>query len=355
MPPPQPRQATPHPAPAPRASQVPYTQAFAQAFAAAGLQAPVMTTPADQAMSLKNLADHLLRTNPAGFGQGAVAHMSSRPVPDIMPHDAFSIAAMPTEHKPTLLCTVCLGMAIEHNPFIECRSCGCTTHLACITGNANVQFYLCPACVDKGLCFLVAVNDVLHRFCCAMSSVTRYTYHPPYNGPGLELPIRIVDGHFRINSRHWLYSRWTKMLGRTHDTSDRNYGGRAICGVWVYNDWQLGYATRRTFSPAAFLSYTLFVETVLLRPPAPGFSIDRINNDMGYVPQNLRWANPAMQTQNQRLRTHSQLPLQRVYPALFSLRTRAMFRKWLEAALRRKRTARRMLNDPIFRGILFGL
>ena len=81
------------------------------------------------------------------------------------------------------------------------------------------------------------------------------------------------------------FTTWQGMIRRCHSPLDRgyeNYGGRGIkvCDAW-----------RESFD--AFLEY--------MGPrPSPKHSIDRIDNDKGYEPGNVRWATTFEQSSNRR-------------------------------------------------------
>jgi hypothetical protein len=80
-----------------------------------------------------------------------------------------------------------------------------------------------------------------------------------------------------------VYAAWAGMRNRCENSRDQayhNYGGR---GIAVCQQWQ-------TF--AAFLSD--------MGEPGPGQSLDRIDNDLGYSPENCRWADKATQGRNRR-------------------------------------------------------
>ncbi len=84
-------------------------------------------------------------------------------------------------------------------------------------------------------------------------------------------------------SRHPLYSTWVNMKHRC--TSPRNpcwhrYGGR---GITVCDSW--------------FNSFETFVNDVGPKP-SPKHSLDRINNELGYCPENCRWATRTEQMNN---------------------------------------------------------
>ena len=66
-----------------------------------------------------------------------------------------------------------------------------------------------------------------------------------------------------------------------------NYGGRGITidSCWVHD----------------YFAYKKYIETVLGPKPDNTASIDRIDNSLGYVPNNLRWASKNEQCENRRL------------------------------------------------------
>jgi hypothetical protein len=83
-----------------------------------------------------------------------------------------------------------------------------------------------------------------------------------------------------------LYDVWKAMRQRCNNPNDKeyaNYGGR---GVKVCERWDRSFA--------AFLSD-------MGTRPSSKHSIDRENNEKGYEPGNMRWANPAQQVRNRRI------------------------------------------------------
>lgn len=79
---------------------------------------------------------------------------------------------------------------------------------------------------------------------------------------------------------YWVHSDMVRRCTYPGHKSWANYGGR---GITVCDRW---------------LDFWAFVEDMGPRPA--GHSIDRINNDGPYAPDNCRWATAAEQNQNKR-------------------------------------------------------
>lgn len=77
---------------------------------------------------------------------------------------------------------------------------------------------------------------------------------------------------------------WVEMKRRCLDENRpayKNYGGR---GITFCNEW---------------LEFTKFIADMGSKP-SPDYSLDRIDNDLGYYPENCRWADRKTQSRNQR-------------------------------------------------------
>jgi hypothetical protein len=98
----------------------------------------------------------------------------------------------------------------------------------------------------------------------------------------LTVEIRMAERHgFR---GHPLYATWCNMKARCRNQKHpqfKDYGGR---GITYSKEWE-------TFPP--------FLHDVGERPFL-GASLDRINNDGNYEPENVRWADRATQRRNSR-------------------------------------------------------
>ena len=82
------------------------------------------------------------------------------------------------------------------------------------------------------------------------------------------------------------YGIWRGMLHRCTNPASKSwpyYGGR---GITVCSEW---------------MEFKNFIQSMGFAP-SPRHSIDRINNDLGYSPENCRWALPDAQALNKRQR-----------------------------------------------------
>ena len=103
---------------------------------------------------------------------------------------------------------------------------------------------------------------------------------------------RIIKEQHSINishgmAKHRFYKKWNQMIRRCTNTKDigyENYGGR---GIKVCEDW---------LDPKTFLAWC-----DATFPNIEGYSLDRIDNDKGYSPENCTWSSRTIQNINQRI------------------------------------------------------
>ena len=97
--------------------------------------------------------------------------------------------------------------------------------------------------------------------------------------------------HACANTKHGkhgskLYFVWAQMKGRCLNKKNKEYHNYGARGITVCNDWRD--------------SYESFYNWALSAGYKEGLTIDRINNDSGYAPENCRWTNMHTQCMNKR-------------------------------------------------------
>lgn len=91
-------------------------------------------------------------------------------------------------------------------------------------------------------------------------------------------------GHAKRSGLSPLYTRWSGIKQRCTDKNHvayKNYGGR---GITLHPTW---------FDFATFAA-------AVGEPPTPKHHLDRIDNDKGYIPGNVRWVTQAENNRNSR-------------------------------------------------------
>lgn len=81
------------------------------------------------------------------------------------------------------------------------------------------------------------------------------------------------------------YNAHQNMLGRCYDPENPRYATYGARGITVCDRWK---------GPNGFENFLADMG----RRPAPNYSIDRIDNDKGYYPENCRWATKYQQAKN---------------------------------------------------------
>lgn len=95
---------------------------------------------------------------------------------------------------------------------------------------------------------------------------------------------RRTHGHNNGNSK--LHVTWNNMISRCHNKNNRKYpeyGGR---GIFVCDQWRY---------------YESFMSWSMNNGYSDGMTIDRIDNDTGYNPQNCRFTDVSTQNANKRI------------------------------------------------------
>ena len=88
-------------------------------------------------------------------------------------------------------------------------------------------------------------------------------------------------------SQHKFYGTWRQMVQRCNNPKHKNYSNYGARGIKVCEEW---------LNVKNFINW---VEST--HPNQEGYTLDRINNDKGYSPENCRWADKTIQAINQRI------------------------------------------------------
>lgn len=81
---------------------------------------------------------------------------------------------------------------------------------------------------------------------------------------------------------------WRNAIGRCHDDNHKQYADYGGRGIKVCDEWRCPEN-----------GFDRFLEHIG-KKPEPSLSLDRIDNDKGYEPGNVRWATRYQQTHNRR-------------------------------------------------------
>lgn len=132
-----------------------------------------------------------------------------------------------------------------------------------------------------------------------------YKSYPSYHNacvkerPCMSCSHKGFDGEKNCNYKHGLthtksYRLWAGIKNRCFNKKTWAYEYYGNRGITMYKDW--------IDDVVSFSNYILSLENYGVK----GYTLDRINNDGNYEPDNLRWADKKTQRQNQRASLYKQ-------------------------------------------------
>jgi len=160
-----------------------------------------------------------------------------------------------------------------------------TTHKPIISGSPRFRKDQAPVMAIAGPDFLLedCQMEIPYGYCqCGCGAMTQIALRTR-NKRGMikGQPVRYIKGHGRPNyelKKNRLYSIWIGMLQRCHypkSVSYKNYGSR---GITVCNEWRSRYGSLRFMNFMYSIGWYDGCE----------LQMDRINNEKGYFPENIR-------------------------------------------------------------------
>ena len=90
---------------------------------------------------------------------------------------------------------------------------------------------------------------------------------------------------------HKLYGTWRQMVQRCTNPKHKNYGDYAERGITVCEEW------------LDIKNFIAWAEST--HPNIEGYTLDRIDNDNGYYPENCTWSDKTTQAINQRIQKNN--------------------------------------------------
>ena len=100
-----------------------------------------------------------------------------------------------------------------------------------------------------------------------------------------------LRGHNHGLSFNKFYHTWNNIMRRCYNPKNKNYKHYGARGITICEEW------------LDIKVFVIWAEATY--PNIEGYTLDRIDNDKGYYPENCRWANMSIQGTNQRMQKNN--------------------------------------------------
>lgn len=100
---------------------------------------------------------------------------------------------------------------------------------------------------------------------------------------------KIIDNKTKDNNIIYLYRLYGHIMSKCYNKNDKSYDDYGGRGIYFFNDWK-----------SNSIKFVEDIISEIKHRPTNKYSLDRIDNNKGYEPGNLRWATASEQARNRR-------------------------------------------------------
>lgn len=173
----------------------------------------------------------------------------------------------------------------------DTTSCGCKRHEYKIEDLSGRRFGRLTA---LSYVYRSDIGHVYWRCRCDCGNEVTIRANSLLRGDTTSCGCYLREHNRELNTKHGMYGTslyhvWTSMKQRCNNSKDHNYNNYGGRGIFVCNEWS---------------EFENFRDWALSNGYEEGLTIDRINVDDGYYPENCRWVDWITQENNKRTNSY---------------------------------------------------